>query len=61
MADPPDALYKVQFVAVRMTFPIEPGLSLKPTVSTTSVSPSHVPIESPIHEGIRSLDAAAHP
>jgi len=25
MADPPDALYKVQFVAVRMAFPIEPG------------------------------------
>src|SRR6185369_15243954 len=30
-------------------------LSLKPIVSTTSVSPSHVPTECPVHEGSRAL------
>jgi len=33
---------------MRMTYPVDPVLSFKPMVSTTSVSPSYLPIECPI-------------
>jgi len=35
---------------MRMSIRSSQPLSLKPTVSTTSVSPSYLPIECPIHE-----------
>ena len=39
MAGPPDALDKVQFVAVRMTFPIEPGF----VVETNRINHERIP------------------
>jgi len=52
---PPKALDHVQLFGMGVTAKSNQNLSLNPTVSTTSVSPSHLPIESPYQVGLRSF------
>ena len=51
----PVSLHYVELFRMRMRLLIEPGLSLKPIRSTTSVSPSQCPTLCPYHAGIGSF------